>query len=49
MAKQIHTNIMCLQAHNKPNNAHRLELFFTALQYNPSSFSLFRLTYVAMC
>jgi len=38
-----HTNIMCLQAHNKPKNAHRLQLFCTAFQYNRSSFTLFRL------
>ena len=28
---------MCLWAHNKPKNAHRLELFCTALQYNPQA------------
>jgi len=41
-----HTNIMCLYAHHKHKNAHRLELFFTAFQNNPSSFTLlkFRLT-----
>ena len=37
-----HTNIMCLLTHNKTKNAHRLELFCTAFQYNPSSFTLFR-------
>jgi len=26
---------MRLWAHNKPKNAHRLELFCTAFQYNP--------------
>jgi len=31
-------------AHNKPKNAHRLELFRAAFQYNPTSFTLFRLT-----
>ena len=36
---------MCLQAHNKPKNAHRLELSCAAFQYNPSSFTLFRLTW----
>jgi len=30
---------MCLQAHNKPKNAHRLELFCIAFQYNPTSFT----------
>ena len=25
------TNIMCFKAHNKPKNAHRLELFCTAI------------------
>jgi len=39
-----HTNITCLLAHNKPKIAQRLELFCTAFQYNPSSFTLFRLT-----
>jgi len=38
------TNIMCLSAHDKPKNAHRLALFCTAFQYNPSSFTLLRLT-----
>ena len=38
-----HTNIMCLWAHNRPKNAHRLELLCTAFQYNPSTFTLFRL------
>ena len=40
-----HTNIMCLYGHNTPKNAHRLELFYIAFQYNPSSFTLFRLTW----
>jgi len=39
-----HINIMCLLAHNKPKNAHTLELFCTEFQYNPSSFTLFRQT-----
>ena len=40
-----HTNIMCLYAHNTPKNVYRLELFSIAYQYNPSIFTLFRLSW----